>query len=636
MNRMKHSTSHAVALLLVIVLAGAVRTGAEPAATENDRLLTYIVQLRPDLDPRKHKEPEVDKFGGKEKERWGNRRVVTLPRQAIEALSRHEAVWFLALVNDGEPTEAPKYVFNPTLGESARFETRTEATTTPPTWDSGEYAYDGSGNIKSIGTGTAMVDAFTYDRAGRLVTAVTSGAPTTYVYDSFGNQYQRTYGSETVTTNTDLGTNRLSDATYDIAGNQLTTAGDTETRTFDAANMMVTRQPKGESTDRYIYTADDERIGTRHGSEWDWTIRDFNGKPLTWFESAGPAGVWSWDRDAYYAGSVLAAGLAVQDGPIGGRNRYYHRDHLGNTRLITNWRAQRISGHDFYPFGKEKTSLTQERTDWLQYDEIDKLKFTGHERDFANYYDPNRHDYLDYMHARYYSSATGRFLSVDPTWASADLGKPQSWNRYSYVQNNPINRIDPDGRADVGLDCVPASVCTPAMKAAVREGHTQALKVTAVVGVVVLLAVLTRGDIVLGPSAGEPDAPSNARARQVADAEQASGRRGGTAGTLTATDGRTFSDTSAPNKQLHPDVQKALDNVPAEQRSAYHGNCAEPGCVSKALNDGANPAGGEMETAKIRGPNSPSHGQPHNPCSTCKLILDFFGIKYRGPDEPLK
>jgi hypothetical protein len=39
------------------------------------------------------------------------------------------------------------------------------------------------------------------------------------------------------------------------------------------------------------------------------------------------------------------------------------------------------------------------------------------------------------------------FLSVDPTWESADLTKPQSWNRYSYVLNNPINLTDPDGRA---------------------------------------------------------------------------------------------------------------------------------------------------------------------------------------------
>jgi hypothetical protein len=50
------------------------------------------------------------------------------------------------------------------------------------------------------------------------------------------------------------------------------------------------------------------------------------------------------------------------------------------------------------------------------------------------------------MHARFYSPKWGRFLSVDPTWESADLRRPQSWNRYAYVENNPVNLTDPDGK----------------------------------------------------------------------------------------------------------------------------------------------------------------------------------------------
>ena len=52
---------------------------------------------------------------------------------------------------------------------------------------------------------------------------------------------------------------------------------------------------------------------------------------------------------------------------------------------------------------------------------------------------------LDYMHARYYSPHLGRFLSVDPV--GGEIGSSQSWNRYSYVRNNPMNMVDPTGEA---------------------------------------------------------------------------------------------------------------------------------------------------------------------------------------------
>jgi RHS repeat-associated protein len=77
------------------------------------------------------------------------------------------------------------------------------------------------------------------------------------------------------------------------------------------------------------------------------------------------------------------------------------------------------------------------------------LKFTGHERDY-DLSQPTNDNYLDYMHARYYDSRRGRFLSVDPVLGNAP--RPQTWNRYAYVANNPINRVDPDGRNWFDID----------------------------------------------------------------------------------------------------------------------------------------------------------------------------------------
>lgn len=53
----------------------------------------------------------------------------------------------------------------------------------------------------------------------------------------------------------------------------------------------------------------------------------------------------------------------------------------------------------------------------------------------------------DYLHARFRSPLTGRFLSVDP---AIQVGRaqrmPQLWNRYAYGVGNPLRYVDPTGR----------------------------------------------------------------------------------------------------------------------------------------------------------------------------------------------
>lgn len=55
---------------------------------------------------------------------------------------------------------------------------------------------------------------------------------------------------------------------------------------------------------------------------------------------------------------------------------------------------------------------------------------------------------LDYFLVRSYSSTQGRFTGIDPGnyQARLDLADPQSWNAYSYVNNSPLVRVDPDGK----------------------------------------------------------------------------------------------------------------------------------------------------------------------------------------------
>ena len=53
---------------------------------------------------------------------------------------------------------------------------------------------------------------------------------------------------------------------------------------------------------------------------------------------------------------------------------------------------------------------------------------------------------LNHMNGRIEDSVTGRFLSADPRGTIP--GNTQSWNRYSYVNNNPLTYIDPSGFDD--------------------------------------------------------------------------------------------------------------------------------------------------------------------------------------------
>lgn len=72
-------------------------------------------------------------------------------------------------------------------------------------------------------------------------------------------------------------------------------------------------------------------------------------------------------------------------------------------------------------------------------------KFTGKERDAESG--------LDNFGARYDSSSMGRFASPDPLLSSARLANPQTWNRYAYTLNNPLNIVDPTGLYNLVNNC---------------------------------------------------------------------------------------------------------------------------------------------------------------------------------------
>jgi RHS repeat-associated protein len=93
--------------------------------------------------------------------------------------------------------------------------------------------------------------------------------------------------------------------------------------------------------------------------------------------------------------------------------------------------AALISYEEYHPFGT--TSYRSGRTETEV--SLKRYKYIGKERD--------EETGLYYYGARYYAGWVGRFVSVDP------MATERQWlNPYNYVQNNPVNGVDPTGALD--------------------------------------------------------------------------------------------------------------------------------------------------------------------------------------------
>jgi RHS repeat-associated protein len=94
------------------------------------------------------------------------------------------------------------------------------------------------------------------------------------------------------------------------------------------------------------------------------------------------------------------------------------------------------------PFGEVLGASVGGRTTGMGFSgsgDNNRKKFTGYERDTETG--------LDFAQARFYGSTQGRFTSPDPFSASAIIADPQTFNRFAYCRNNPVNSVDPGGMA---------------------------------------------------------------------------------------------------------------------------------------------------------------------------------------------
>ena len=296
---------------------------------------------------------------------------------------------------------------------------------------------DNNGNVKSHATtigSLAITDTIGYDSLNRVAATVettTSGSGWTETngYDRYGNRWINLGGgSQNLTFSTT--TNRITNSgfSYDSSGNL--TADGTHTYSFDADSKLKSV----DSTTAYVYDGEGKRVRKLVGENTRF-VYGIGGSLIAEFSGANGNIL----KEYVSGGSTMA----VIDPSLG--TRYTTADHLGSPRVVTNSSGSIVARHDYTAFGVELGSGISGRTSGHGYSGSDGVrdKFTGYERDSETG--------LDYAQARYYASLQGRFTSVDPFGASANIGNPQSFNRYTYVLNSPYTLTDPTGMIAMGM-----------------------------------------------------------------------------------------------------------------------------------------------------------------------------------------
>ena len=310
--------------------------------------------------------------------------------------------------------------------------------------------YDALGNpvrIKHTGGVTTTYECFTYDALNRLIASNTATASTCafasgawswnlgYQYDAVGNRKVVTDGGATTYYKYDT----YSRLCRTKAGGQPSSCTDnsgTDQYTYNSKGEMTSRVlggtawaflwgPEGRlasmcrpdctsPTYRSDYTHDG--LGRR--------VKSVIGpaSPITnVYVYSGLSVIYETNPATKY---VFANGLRLAK--IGASTEYYHYDHLGNVRLVTNGANGNVASILAYrPFGLAVVVSGSEP----------KYGYTGEYRETT----PN----LIYLHSRWYDPVIGRFLSPDNRLGS--LGVPQDQNRYTYVMNNPLVSTDPTG-----------------------------------------------------------------------------------------------------------------------------------------------------------------------------------------------
>lgn len=275
--------------------------------------------------------------------------------------------------------------------------------------------------------------SYDYDQLGRLIvsrsggqaryhlgitsTEVTDGPyGQSYLYDQWGNMTTRAGwgGDNPAFSNITYTNNKRAGLTYDAAGNLTNDGG--QTFTYDATGQSV-----GATYGNLQQSYDGDRLRVKKVDNGTTTyyLRSsvLGGQVVAELNSGG-----TWQRGYVYLGGQM---LAVQQSSS---VSWVHQDPLVKSKRVTNSAGTVVSTVELDPWGAVTGGSSN--------DAFQPHKFNTYERD------ANASDEAMFRRYNYYWTS---FHQPDPYDGSYQLTNPQSFNRYAFVQDDPVNFVDPMG-----------------------------------------------------------------------------------------------------------------------------------------------------------------------------------------------